>query len=119
MFNGYFIAAAIIGHILKSFWMIRFLGWDLLFVFLTSIFWLVPTFFNFVFLLSDDTFKINIVYNHMWFLWTLALVQVIMSAVDWQWQQGDFTKHFKIPVNISSVFITGANIMNYIFQGAL
>ncbi len=55
----------------------------------------------------------------MWFLWTLFFVQLLLIVIDWQFQQGDFTKHFSIPINISSVFIAGANIMNYLLQSGL
>ena len=118
-FNWYFVAVAFGGHILKSVWMVALLGYDPLFTILVAIFWLVPPTFNVLFLVGDDSFKLNIVENHMWVLWTLSFVQILLIIVDWQFQQGDFAKHFKIPINISSVFIAGVNIMNYLLQSGL
>ena len=115
VFNWYFVAASILGELGKSAWMVFLLGFDPLFTILTGILWLIPPSFNLIFLLADDAFKLNIITNHMWFLWTLTLIQVLLVVIDWHLQQGEFTKYFKVPINISSVFIAGANIMNYLF----
>ena len=102
------------GQILKGVWMVVFLGFEPLYTMITSLLWLAAPISNLLFLMSDEAYKLNIVTNHMWYLWTMALIQVVFIVIDWNLQQGKFPEFMKIPVNISSVFITGANIMNYI-----
>ncbi len=99
--------------------MIYFLKFDPLFVILTSLIWMIPPIFNFTFLLSPDSYILNIATNHIWFLWTLAFIQLVFIVIDWQFQQGDFTKYMGIPVDITSVFIACFEIFNYAMQGWL
>ena len=73
-FDWYFVATSYIGVLLLAFSMIFTLGFDPLFTLLVSLFWLGPTTFNLVFLVSDGTFKMNFVQYHMQYLWSLVFI---------------------------------------------
>ena len=83
VFNWYFVVASILGELGKSAWMVFLLGYDPLFTILTATFWLIPPCFNLIFLLADEAFQLNIINNHMWFLWTLALMRGLVVVIDW------------------------------------
>ena len=90
-FDWYFVATSYFGELLLAFSMTYTLGFDPLFTLLVSLFWLSPTTFNLVFLVSQDTFKMNFVQYHMQYLWSLVFIQAIYFIIAWHILQGGFT----------------------------
>lgn len=119
VFNWYFLVSAYLSQILQGFFMVYFLGFDLLFTIIDSLMWLAIPTFNFAFLISSASFQTFFVTSDMWLLWTLSFAQLAIILAHWQILQGQFTTTFKIPITLSSVFMTAYNIMNYALQSAL
>lgn len=102
-----------------AFFMIYFLGFDILFTALISLMWLTVPTFNFAFLLSSDSFKEKIIANHMWLVYTLSFFQLFFIVILWQLTTGGFTEYFEMNTSLSSVFVTAFEIMNYALQSGL
>lgn len=115
-FDWYFLSLNYVVWLVQAFFMIRFMGFEVLFTILFSILWLSFPTFNFMFLISSENFKYNFLQSNMWAVWFCMMSQLGFIFLNWQLFQGDFANYFDLYTDAKTVTVTLLELMFYLIQ---
>eukprot|EP00347_Sterkiella_histriomuscorum_P009430 403341245 len=118
-FNFYFLGLSLVLQCVQAYFMINVNGYDVLFTILYTIFWLILPVFNFVFLLSDETFKYNFLSANIWAVWFALFCQIGFVLISWQLFIGGFSAHMDVNVTSASVTVVILESVCYFIQSVL
>ncbi|CDW83194.1 UNKNOWN [Stylonychia lemnae] len=104
-FDFYFLGLNLLVLLIQAFFMIAILKFDVLFTILFCIFWCICPLYNFLFLLSSETYKYNLLLSNYWVMWFVGICQLGLILISWQLFVGDFAQYLGLPLSPATVTI--------------